>query len=360
MCPVYINRIASIHAESRNEKPYFSAQEPDYKEMITNANLRRRMSRMIKMGVACGLECLKDIPSEKVDAIITATGLGCLADTEKFMNALMDNREQMLNPTAFIQSTFNTVGAQLALLLKIHAYNVTYVHRGLSFESALIDGIMSIAEHPELMIDWFPVLGNHEYRGNTQAVLDYTSISRRWTMPARYYTKVFEDKGTTIRIVWIDTAPMMDKYRNDSATYPDACKQDLQKQLSWIDSVLTSAKEDWIIVAGHHPIYAETSKDDSERLDMQKRLDPILRKHKVDMYICGHIHNFQHIRRPGSDIDYIVNSAGSLARKVKPTEGTVFCNPEPGFSVVSADKKELTLRMIDKKGNILHTISRKK
>ena len=76
MCPVYINRIASIHAESRNEKPYFSAQEPDYKEMITNANLRRRMSRMIKMGVACGLECLKDIPSEKVDAIITATGLG--------------------------------------------------------------------------------------------------------------------------------------------------------------------------------------------------------------------------------------------------------------------------------------------
>lgn len=146
MCPVYINRIASIHAESSNEKPYFSAQEPDYKEMITNANLRRRMSRMIKMGVACGLECLKDIPSEKVDAIITATGLGCLADTEKFMNALMDNREQMLNPTAFIQSTFNTVGAQLALLLKIHAYNVTYVHRGLSFESALIDGIISIAE----------------------------------------------------------------------------------------------------------------------------------------------------------------------------------------------------------------------
>ena len=130
MRPVYINRIASIHAESSNEKPYFSAQEPDYKEMITNANLRRRMSRMIKMGVACGLECLKDISPEKVDAIITATGLGCLADTEKFMNALMDNREQMLNPTAFIQSTFNTIGAQIALLLKIHAYNVTYVHRG--------------------------------------------------------------------------------------------------------------------------------------------------------------------------------------------------------------------------------------
>lgn len=41
---------------------------------------------------------------------------------------------------------------------------------------------------------------------------------------------------------------------------------------------------------------------------MQARLDPILRKHKVDMYICGHIHNFQHVRMAGSDIDYITNS----------------------------------------------------
>ncbi len=217
-----------------------------------------------------------------------------------------------------------------------------------------------IYSHPELMIDWFPVLGNHEYRGNTQAVMDYTNISRRWSMPARYYTKSFEDKGVTLRIVWIDTAPIIDKYRNDSATYPDVCKQDYKKQLTWIDSVLTATKEDWVIVAGHHPIYAETPKDESERRDMQSRLDPILRKHKVDMYINGHIHNFQHVRVPGNNTDYITNSAGSLARKVKPIEGTVFCSPEPGFSIVSADKKSLELRMIDKKGNVLHTVTRTK
>ena len=217
-----------------------------------------------------------------------------------------------------------------------------------------------IYSHPELMIDWFPLLGNHEYRGNTQAVLNYSNVSRRWTMPARYYTKTFEDKGATIRILWVDTAPMIDKYRNESDTYPDACKQDYRKQLAWVDSVLSAAKEDWVIVAGHHPIYAETPKDESERADMQAHLDPILRKHKVDMYICGHIHNFQHVRVAGSDIDYITNSAGSLARKVKPIEGTVFCSPEPGFSIVSASKKTLELRMIDKKGNVLHTVTRSK
>lgn len=51
-----------------------------------------------------------------------------------------------------------------------------------------------IYSHPELMIDWFPILGNHEYRGNTQAVLDYTNVSRRWSMPGRYYTKVLRRK----------------------------------------------------------------------------------------------------------------------------------------------------------------------
>lgn len=217
-----------------------------------------------------------------------------------------------------------------------------------------------IYSHPELMIDWFPVLGNHEYRGNTQAVMDYSNVSRRWTMPSRYYTKVFKEEGTSVRIVWVDTAPLIDKYREESDTYPDACKQDMNKQLAWIDSVLTVSKEDWVIVAGHHPVYAETPKDESERSNLQERLDPILRRHKVDLYICGHIHNFQHIRRPDSSIDYVVNSAGSLSRKVKSTEGTVFCSGEPGFSVCSVSKQEFNLYLIDKTGTILHTVTRKK
>ena len=217
-----------------------------------------------------------------------------------------------------------------------------------------------IYSHPELMIDWHPVLGNHEYRGNTQAVLDYGQVSRRWEMPGRYYTKSYEDKGMTMRILWIDTTPLISKYRNDKETYPDACLQNDEVQLAWIDSVLTAATEQWVIVCGHHPIHADTPKEVSEREDMQRRLDPILRKHHVDMYICGHIHNFQHLRVKGSNIDYVVNSAGSLSRKVNPIEGTLFCSPEPGFSILSANKEQLILRMIDKKGNILYELKHTK
>ena len=54
-----------------------------------------------------------------------------------------------------------------------------------------------VYSHPELMLDWFPVLGNHEYRGNTQAVLDYGKVSRRWMMPARYYQGVQQERHHT-------------------------------------------------------------------------------------------------------------------------------------------------------------------
>ena len=218
-----------------------------------------------------------------------------------------------------------------------------------------------IYSHPELMISWFPVLGNHEYRGSTQAVLDYRNVSRRWEIGGRYYTKVYDDNGVSIRLVLIDTTPLINRYHHDS-TYPDVDSQDIDAQLKWIDETLNAAKEDWVIVVGHHPMYAQTKKDEIEQKDMQSRLLPILQRYKdkVAMYVCGHIHNFQHIRRGNDGIDYVVNTSASLARKVSATEGTVFCSPSEGFSVVSATKQQLNLYMIDKTGNVIHQINKSK
>lgn len=219
----------------------------------------------------------------------------------------------------------------------------------------------NVYTHPELMIEWLPICGNHEYRGNTHAIVDYTGVSRRWEMPAKYYSRTFEDDGVTVKVILLDTTPLIDKYRKDTETYPDAAKEDMQAQLAWLENELANAKEDWVVVTGHHPIYADTPKSESERTDMQKRVDSILRKHNVDMYICGHIHNFQHIKRAGSKIDYIVNSSGSLSRQeVGSIDGTVFVSGKSGFSVLGASKQQLTLSMIDDKGTIIHQVIRKK
>src|SRR5579871_1936637 len=115
--------------------------EPDYKEFI-DPKLIRRMSRIIKMGVASASQCLKDAHVENPDAIITGTAYGCLEDTGVFLAKMVEQKEELLTPTAFIQSTHNTVAAQIALMLHCHNYNNTFVHRGFSFESALLDAIM--------------------------------------------------------------------------------------------------------------------------------------------------------------------------------------------------------------------------
>lgn len=218
-----------------------------------------------------------------------------------------------------------------------------------------------IYSHPDLMIPWYPICGNHEYRGNTQAVVDYSGVSARWDMPSRYYTFTAEEDSVAVRIVMLDTTPLIDKYREDTEKYPDASMTDIATQLEWLDSVLTAAREDWVLVVGHHPVYAYTDKSESERRDMQDRVNSILLRHgNVDMYVCGHIHTFQHIRKDGCDIDYVVNASASLGRDVEPVDGTVFCSPEEGYSLVTADKHELSLYMLDKDGNVLHTVTRTK
>jgi 3-oxoacyl-(acyl-carrier-protein) synthase len=125
--------------------PMLSAQEPDYKNYVP-ANMLRRMSHIIKMGVAAAKISLQKAGVENVDAIITGTGLGCFEDTDKFLTAINNNKEQLLTPTSFIQSTHNTVAGQIALLINCHNYNFTYAHQGLSFESALIDAMMLLNE----------------------------------------------------------------------------------------------------------------------------------------------------------------------------------------------------------------------
>ncbi len=124
---------------------HFFATEPNYKEYVP-ASLMRRMSRVVKMGISATSLGMKKAQLEKVDAIIVGTGIGCYEDTDKFLRSLIDNNEEMLTPTAFIQSTHNTVAGQIALLIKCYGYNFTYVHQNLSFECAMLDAMMLLKE----------------------------------------------------------------------------------------------------------------------------------------------------------------------------------------------------------------------
>ncbi len=153
----YINGISCISAQESSDNELglqnFVAltenvvplQKPDYKKYI-KPTMIRRMSVGVKMGVVASSIALQEANVEMPEAIITGSGMGCLRDSEKFLKNIIDNEEQFLTPTAFIQSTHNTVGAQIALGLGCKAYNVTYVHDATSFETSLLDAMMMFEE----------------------------------------------------------------------------------------------------------------------------------------------------------------------------------------------------------------------
>lgn len=132
-----------------SDTSYVSADEPDYKEVITDANSRRRMGRLLKMAVWCGLKSLDGVPSERVAGIITSTGAGFMKDTISFGSSIFDREETLLNPSPFMQSTFNTASGYIALIRKIHAYNTTYVQQADGFAASLVDATMLLDDAGE-------------------------------------------------------------------------------------------------------------------------------------------------------------------------------------------------------------------
>ena len=174
MKKVYIQSVGSVSAQKTFDNSEFldeiteyndtviSAVNPVYKDYIPPA-AARRMAKGIKMSVVASKIALTEAGMDNVDAIITGTGMGCLRDSEKFVSAIIDNNEEYLTPTSFIQSTHNTVGGQIALGLGCKGYNFTYVHSSISFESALLDAKMQLEldEASSILVGGVDELADH-------------------------------------------------------------------------------------------------------------------------------------------------------------------------------------------------------
>lgn len=126
-------------------EPYVRCIDPDFKSFIS-ANEARRMSKVIKRAIATAKTAIEESGIEMPDAIISGTGLGCIEDTEKFLSAMIEDDEKFLKPTFFIQSTHNTISSQIAINLKCHSHNNTFVHGGMSFECALTEALLLFAD----------------------------------------------------------------------------------------------------------------------------------------------------------------------------------------------------------------------
>ena len=206
-----------------------------------------------------------------------------------------------------------------------------------------------------MFVPWYVALGNHDYRGNAEAQIAYSDISRRWTMPSRYYTvdKLLEDDQTKLKLIVIDTNPFEDDYYGESK-YADAVSgQDTTAQLVWLENELSNTSSEWTIVIGHHPFYTSGKRVEDEPF-VRKHFEKVFEKHMVHAYFAGHEHDLQH-QKPGNiKTHHFVSGAGSEVRPTGKLDYTLFAESVSGFMAVSLLENEMIVQAIDYKGNVLY------
>lgn len=206
---------------------------------------------------------------------------------------------------------------------------------------------------PSLQIPWYVILGNHDYHGNCDAQIDYGKTSKRWNMPARYFTRTEKiNDATTVDFFYLDTTPMS-KLDDDEVQFHGNVKwNEVPKQIAWFEAALKASTAPWKIVIGHHPVFSGGQHGDTPYI--VENILPLLEKYKVQAYFNGHDHDLQHLQSNG--INFFCSGGGSKPREaVQDIPQTKFGKGCSGFTTVSLQADKMNVGMIDNFGTLLYT-----
>ena len=206
---------------------------------------------------------------------------------------------------------------------------------------------------PALQVPWYVALGNHDYRTNPQAQVEYTLFSPRWKMPARYYNVVWQiTPEVAAEFFVIDTSPFISGYYNDPKYVKSVTGQDTKAQLAWLEQKLAASTAKWKFVVGHHTIYSSSAKH-GDNDDMIRAFRPLLEKYGVQAYLNGHDHDMEVIKE--GPVHYITSGAGSSVRgEMKPGANSLFANgAESGFLAVKLTPDRFDYQFVDWQGKVL-------
>ncbi len=113
--------------------------------------------------------------------------------------------------------------------------------------------------------------------------------------PSYYYELNFHipNTGKTLTIIMLDTIMLCgnsDDFVDEKPRGPLRAV-DANRQLTWLQERLARSKADFLLVAGHYPVWSVSEHGPTECL--LKRLHPLLNKYNATAYLCGHDHNLQ-------------------------------------------------------------------
>ncbi|RXK47536.1 metallophosphoesterase [Aquirufa rosea] len=205
-----------------------------------------------------------------------------------------------------------------------------------------------------LHVNWYPVLGNHDYAGNPQAEIEYSQISRRWNMPARYYSQSFKlSDGSELLIAFLDTSPFeLSYFKDDDEPFrKNVISQDTLAQKKWFTELMSKSKARWKIAVGHHPL--ETSGPRMDRVNhVANSWKSLLNDLGIDFYLAGHEHHLEY-NQLGPSLHHIISGAGSKITPLKSQNKAKFAKSTNGFAAFFVQAKTLEFHLIDENGQTI-------
>lgn len=213
--------------------------------------------------------------------------------------------------------------------------------------------------HPRWQSDWedvygglgiriYAVLGNHDYydKKSPEAEIARSRLSKTWCMPRRYYTFA----AGPAQFFAIDTDPI------------EKLHSSVDEQMSWLDGALATSRAPWKIVFGHHPVYTNGEHGGKAGFlpALRQRLLPILKKHKVDVYLTGHEHDLQALKPEGGVRFFISGGGGRTPRRLEINKCRDWGEARYGFTVLEADGQSLTVAFFGRKAERLYEMKMRK
>ncbi len=185
--------------------------------------------------------------------------------------------------------------------------------------------------YAKLNFPFYMTLGNHDYRGNVQAQVDYTRQSKKWKMPSRYY--VFSEGPVTFFA--------LDTNKPDSA------------QFNFMQRKLAESTTPWNIVFGHHPRVTNSFYKNTQSAELKKLIDLFCGKSKI--YLAGHEHDKQHLKATACGMDYLIAGTGGGQRPPGRGPNTLFAGNTFGFAWFEVSQNQLRFELLDAKGKMEHS-----
>lgn len=177
-------------------------------------------------------------------------------------------------------------------------------------------------------VPFYPAAGNHDYHSSSAAPfrevfkLPENGDSEKW----------YSYDWGRIHFAALDT------------------EADYKTQAKWLDEDLSKSNLPWKVVYLHRPLYSSGAHGSDTGL--RTILEPVLTKHKVQLVLAGHDHDYERMKPHKSGTQHIVTGGGGRGTYAVGTSSfTAFSSEVIHYVYIESDVDKMTVHAIDGEGN---------